>query len=316
MSINVLPRLLLLLELLGRRGVVPGPELAAELDVDDRTLRRDVERLRDLGFRVEAVRGRHGGYRLARQGRLPPLVLEQQEAVALVIGLEAALRAGVRVQDAQRLADRVVRLLPADLAAGVDAVREVLELGQPSGDASLSPDRLLSVVMAARERRAASLRYRDARGHATERVVDVWGVVHHGRRWYVVGHDRLRDDVRTLRVDRVAALLDAGPRQVDPPSGFDATAHVAAQVTHEAWHHPVEVVFDAPVELVRARLPPYAFEIDDVDGATLLRTGADDLQGMAYVLAGTGLPCTVRTPVELADELAGLGRRLLARHRR
>lgn len=316
MSTSVLPRLLRLLELLSRGRVVPGPELAVDLGVDQRTLRRDIERLRDLGYEVMTRRGRHGGYRLARQDRLPPLTLDQREAVGLVIGIEAALRTGLRVENAQRLADRVIRLLPADVVAAVNGVRDALDFGGPVTDGHLSANRLLDVETAAREARAIEVRYSDARGRTTERIVDAWDLVHHGRRWYLVGHDRLRDEVRTLRVDRMSGLLDAGPRQAEPPVGFDAAVHVNNQITRDAWRHPVEVVFDAPIADVRARLPPSVGDITDENGQTILRTGANDLRGMACLLAGTGLPCTIRTPIALADELTALGQGLIAHHQR
>lgn len=311
-STPVLPRLLRLLDLLAARGTVPGPELAAAVGVDTRTLRRDVDRLRDLGHAVESVRGRNGGYRLARSRRLPPLVLDDQQAAAVVLGVDAVRRAGVDVGDVGALADRLVRLLPEDVAERVAAMRDALAPTPTSGPASdrVAAARLLDLGVAVRDGGAVRLRYVDRRGGSTDRRIDPWGVVEHRGRWYVVGHDHLRDGVRVFRVDRIGGILRDGVATVTAPDGFDARAHVEQQVTHDAWRHQVEVELHTDLDEARRRVPSAVGHVVAEGERVVLRVGADDLDGMARVLASLGLDLTVIAPVELRDALARLASRL------
>lgn len=313
MATSTLPRLLHLLELLSGRGLVRGPELAATLGVDTRTLRRDVERLRQLGHPVETVRGRHGGYRLARTRRLPPLVLDDRQAVTVVLGVDAARRAGLDTEDGEALADRLVALMPEEVADRVTALRGALSgpvAGAPSG--RISPTRLLDLGVAVRDGRSVRMRYVDRRGRTTERTLDPWGVVQHHGRWYVVGHDHRADDVRLFRVDRVAGVLAGGPATVPGPEHLDLEAHVATQLVHTAWQHAVEVELHTSLDDARTRVPAGAGEVVEEAGRVLLRVGADDLDGMARVVASLGVDVTVRRPEALRSALASLADQLAA----
>ena len=318
MSTTVLPRLLQLLEVLAARRLVAGPVLAEELGVDTRTLRRDVERLRQLGYLVETVRGRNGGYRLARTRRLPPLVLDDRQAVAVVLGIDAVRTAGLDVEDAGRLADRLVGLLPDDVADRVTAMRSALWDTQPQQriDGQVAATRLLDLGMAVREGTAVRMRYTDRRGRVTERAVDPWGVVPYAGRWYVVGHDHRANDVRLFRVDRIAAVLAGGPATVARPDDFDLRAHIEAQVVHTAWAHAVEIELHTDLADARRRVPDELGELTEENGHVVLRVGADDLDGMARVLAGLGLDLTVRRPLQLRTTLAALATRLTPSARR
>ena len=312
MSAIVLPRLLRLLDLLSVGGLVPGPQLATELGVDLRTLRRDVERLRELGHPVETVRGRHGGYRLARTRRLPPLVLDDRQAVTVVLGIDAVRQAGLDVEDAEALADRLVGLLPDEVADRVAAMRRSLSHApsQLSGPGRVTATRLLELGVAVRDGSAVRIRYVDRRGRTTERTIDPWGVVPHRGRWYLVGHDHRADDIRIFRVDRVAGVLADGPATVLRPDGFDLRAHVEAQVVHAAWAHAVEVELHTDLAEARRRVPDGLGDVTEEDGRVVLRVGADDLDGMARVLASLGLEVTVRRPAALRRSLATLADRL------
>ena len=313
MSAHLLPRLLRLLDLLSGRDLVPGPELAEAVGVDARTLRRDVDRLRDLGHPVETVRGRHGGYRLARTRRLPPLVLDDRQAVTVVLGVDAARRAGLDAEDGEALADRLVSLLPEEVADRVTALRG--SLAGPAGAAPpgrISATRLLDLGVAVRDGRSVRMRYVDRRGRTSERTLDPWGVVQHRDRWYVVGHDHRSEDVRLFRIDRVAGVLAGGPATVPSPDGFDLEAHVVDQLVHTAWRHAVEVELHTDVDDARTRVPAGAGDVVEESGRVLLRVGADDLDGMARVLASLGLDLTVHRPVELRTAVAELAQQLAA----
>lgn len=314
MSATVLPRLLHLLDMLAVRGLVSGPALADELGVDLRTLRRDVDRLRRLGYPVETVRGRHGGYRLARTRRLPPLVLDDRQAVAVVLGIDAVRRAGLDVEDADTLADRLVGLLPDDVADRVTAMRLALydTLPHREADGRMAATQLLELGTAVRDSTAVHMRYLDRHGHTSERTVDPWGVVAHAGRWYVVGHDHRADDVRLFRVDRIAAVLPGGPATVARPDGFDLRAHVKAQVVHTAWAHAVEIELHTDLADAHRHVPDALGDLTDEHGHVVLRVGADDLDGMARVLASLGLDLTVRRPAALRTALATLADRLAA----
>lgn len=314
MASSVLPRLLRLLELLSGRDLVAGPDLASALDVDLRTLRRDVERLRGLGHPVETVRGRHGGYRLARTRRLPPLLLDDRQAVTVVLGVDAAARAGLDAEDGEALADRLVSLLPDDVADRVAALRGSLAAnasrGRPSG--RVSAMRLLDLGVAVRDGRAVRMRYVDRRARETERTLDPWGVVQHAGRWYVVGHDHRSADVRVFRVDRIAGILTAGPATVLRPDDLDLQAHVAEQVVHAAWTHAVEVELHTDLAEARRRVPDGLGDVVEESGRVLLRVGADDLDGMARILASLGLDITVHRPAALRTAIAALAEQLAA----
>lgn len=318
MSTTVLPRLLQLLEVLAARGLVAGPVLAEELGVDTRTLRRDVERLRQLGHPVETVRGRNGGYRLARTRRLPPLVLDDRQAVAVVLGIDAVRAAGLDVEDAERLADRLVGLLPGDIADRVAAMRSALwdERPQQRVDGQVAAIRLLDLGLAVRDGSAVRMRYTDRRGRTTERSVDPWGVVPYAGRWYVVGHDHHADDVRLFRIDRIAAVLPGGPATVPRPDSVDLRAHVEKQIVHTAWAYAVEIELHTDLAEAHRRVPTGLGELTADHGRVVLRVGADDLDGMARVLAGLGLELTVRRPTELRTALATLAARLAASAKR
>lgn len=312
MSTTVLPRLLQLLEVLAARGLVTGPVLARELGVDARTLRRDVQRLRQLGHTVDTVRGRSGGYRLARTRRLPPLVLDDRQAVTVVLGIDAVRRAGLDVEDADRLADRLVGLLPDDVADRIGAMRSTFWDAQPQQriDGQVAAIRLLDLGVAVVDGTAVRMRYTDRRGRVTERTVDPWGVVPYAGRWYVVGHDHRADDVRLFRVDRIAGVLPGGPATVSRPDGLDLRAHVEAQLIHTAWTHAVEIELHTDLAEARRRVPTELGELTEEHGHVVLRAGADDLDGMARVLAGLGLELTVRRPTELRTALTALAAQL------
>lgn len=306
MSAAVLPRLLHLLEVLGRLGTVPGPRLAETLGVDTRTVRRDVERLRALGYEVGSVRGRDGGYRLVRSRRIPPLVVDDEQAAALVLGLDALRLAGIEVGGVVDLGDHLVRLLPSEVAERVEALRDALGRPPTLARPGLSPTRLLDLGVAVRDGHAVHLRYTAGDGETTERTFEPWGVVEHARRWYVAGHDHLRDAVRVLRVDRITALLPAGRASVPRPAELDVRELVVERVTTAAWRHDVEVLLHAPTQLVARRFPITGVELTEEEHGTVLRTRAEDLTGMARMLAGAALPCTVRRPVQLREELAAV----------
>lgn len=291
-------RVLALLEILQDRGLVPADELARRLEVDARAVRRYVTALREMDIPVESVRGRHGGYRLARGVRLPPLMLADDEAVAVA----AALATGGHEQvgqpgPADRALVKLNRVLPAPLRRRVAA----LTAATSATAGPLTPEPHLVLTLAAAVQARHTVRIDHAGG---SRDVDPYGLVVHTRRWYLVGHDHLRDAVRMYRLDRIAGAA-ALPGRFAPPAGFDPVAHVLHALTLGGWRHRTEVWLDTDLETARDRLPATFGDLRPCPGGgVLLVSGAEDLRAMARVLAGLPWPFTVRHPSALATALA------------
>jgi len=306
-------RVLALLELLQTYGRVSGPELSRRLGVGERTVRRYITLLADLGIPVEAGRGRVGGYRLRPGYKLPPLMFSEDEALALVLGLLSVRHtglAGARA-DAEGALGKVERVMPDSLRARVRAVREAVVLVGTGRDSQAATAVIGALSEAAHRRRRVWLRYRSGRGEETTRAVDVYGVVCYEGVWYAVGHDHLRADMRTFRVDRV---LDARVRDeaFTPPADFDPVAQVERAIATAPGALPVEVLLETTLEEARRLVPAAAATLEETSRGVLVRArarDAQDLRALAHTLAGLGCPLVVNHPPELRDEL-----RKLARH--
>ncbi|WP_433047426.1 helix-turn-helix transcriptional regulator [Dactylosporangium sp. CS-033363] len=306
-------RVLALLEVLQAQPGLTGPQLAERLGIDERTVRRYAAALADLGLPVSAERGRYGGYRLAPGFRLPPLMLGDDEAVAVVLGLLAADQLGLGVGASARASAlaKIERMLPSALRDRVQAVRATLGFTQPARAGSLFDVRhLLAVGEAVRDRRRLSLVYRSWRGEETRRDFDPYGVVFHAGRWYATGLDHRSGELRTLRLDRIGAVT-VGEDRFEPPESFDAAGHVVGALAAVPYRHEVEVVLHAPIEDVRRRVPASVGTTAAVANGTRLLCRAERLDGMARMLAGLGWDFTIARPGELRTEVARLGERLL-----
>jgi predicted DNA-binding transcriptional regulator YafY len=292
-------RLLAFLEILQDRPFVTGAELAQRLDVDARTVRRYAAQVQELGFPVEGERGPAGGYRLRPGYKLPPLMLTEDEATAVVLGLHAASRLGLPTSD-QALA-KIHRVLPPRLRARTESLENVA-FTTPAGIAPAS-ETALTVAEAAQRHRRVRATYTSHSGEETEREITPYGLVVHGGRWYLAAYDHGRDDLRTFRVDRMRGV-SVGEIGEPPPDGFDPVDHVMRSFARVPWTHAVEV------ELHRTdvRPPPLA----ELDG-TRLTMRVESLDYMAQVLAGLDCDFTVIKPPELNDALTRLADRL-ARH--
>ncbi|RKN40256.1 helix-turn-helix transcriptional regulator [Micromonospora endolithica] len=297
-------RVLGLLELLQGHHRLTGADLAARLGVDERTVRRYATTLVELGIPVTADRGRYGGYRLLPGYKLPPLMLTDDEAVAVLLGLLAAERLGLGTeQPATATATaKIRRVLPAALADRLTAVGEHLgfTLRRTRPDARPTTDTLLTLAEAARNGRRVRLGYRSRGGATSERDLDPYGLVFHAGRWYVTGHDHRRAEVRTFRLDRIGAVTTAAAT-FTAPEGFDPVAQVTRSLAAVPWAHEVEVLLETDLAAARRRIPPSVAELTGVDGGVLLRGRAERLDGMAQLLAGLGWPFTVRHPAALRE---------------
>jgi predicted DNA-binding transcriptional regulator YafY len=304
-------RLLQLLSILQTQRDWTGRELAERLGVTVRTLRRDMSRLRDLGYPVRAARGVAGGYRLAAGSTLPPLLLDDDEAVAVVLSLRTATSHTVTgiAETSLRALAKLERVLPARLRHRTSALRlATVPLG---GQAStVDPDVLTVIAEACQGLYRLTFRYRTRDGTVSARTVEPHRLVHSGHRWYLVARDEERDGWRTFRADRIDDPRSTGIRFTprDPP---DAAAFVADSITAAPYRYRARVLVGAPTHVVAERVPPTTGTIEPVDQEScLLVTGADSLTLMAMHLAMLGHDFTVLEPAELIEELGVLVDRL------
>ena len=309
-----LTRVLALLELLQSHPGLTGSQLAGRLGTDIRTVRRYTAHLRELGIPVESERGRYGGYRLARGYRMPPLVLSNDEALAVVLGLLAGERLGMSTTapaGAGALA-KVERVLPHTLREPLAAMRETLSFTAGAVIAQ-APESgvLLALAQAARSRHSVSLRYRSWRRDLSEREVDPYNVVFHAGRWYLVGHDHLREGLRNFRIDRIESVT---PRagSFAAPDGFDAVAHLTSSLARTPYQWEVEVLIDGPLDEIARRLPRTVATLTASSTGVRMRARAERLDGMAHLLASLEWSFTVVTPDELRGALKDLAGRLAA----
>jgi predicted DNA-binding transcriptional regulator YafY len=307
-------RLLRLLSLLQAPRDWTGAELAERLGVSPRTVRYDVERLRTLGYPVQATRGAVGGYRLGPCADVPPLLLDDEEAVAVAVGLRTAAVGGIAGMEetSLRALAKLERILPTRLRGRVNALQMHLVAVPPDKPGpTTDPNVLTTLVAACRDRERLRLDYRDHGGASTRRVVEPHHVVSWGRRWYLVAWDVERDDWRTFRVDRVEPRTPTGPKFTarELPEG-GVTAFVSRRVSSAAWRHRARVTVHAPARVVLDRINPAVGTVEPVDDATcVLDTGADTIDTLAVHLGLLGVDFTVHDPPELVAALRELSAR-------
>lgn len=306
-------RLLQLLSLLQTRPDWSGAELSDQLGIDPRTVRRDIERLRALGYPIAASPGVGGGYAFRAGADLPPLLLDDDEAFATTIALRtAAMGAVVGIEEAAlRALTKLERVMPARLARRVDAMREAILPLQPGGpliDASL----LSTLAMACRDQVGVSFRYGDSHHRKSEREVDPLALVAVSGRWYLIAWDNGREDWRTFRLDRILGAPVPGRhfRPRPAPAG-DLHDYVTRSLAIEPYLVRIEVVIHGQPDLIRRRIPPAAAQVETIDGNTcLLRFGAPTLDGAIYWLMALELPFEVREPPALRARLVAALERL------
>ncbi|GAA3874925.1 YafY family protein [Saccharothrix violaceirubra] len=307
-------RLLRLLSLLQVRKDWSGPDLARRLDVDVRTIRRDVDKLRSLGYPVDSVPGVAGGYRLGAGAELPPLLLDDDEAVAVAVGLRTAANgtvAGIEETSVRALA-KLEQVLPARLRRRVNALQTHTIALTPSV-ATVSPDVLTTIAGACRDHQRLRFAYTARVGDATRRHVEPLGLAHTGRRWYLVAWDVDRDDWRTFRIDRIEGEPALGARFTprEPPAA-DLADYVARQLTVAPHARQARLIMHAPYEEVAARTSVTAVHLERIDDhRTRLTVGAPSLPEVGLWIGTLGLEFEVEGPPELAGHFRELAARLL-----
>ncbi len=285
----------------------PGPQLAERLEVSVRTLRRDVDRLRELGYPVTAHRGVDGGYQLAPGATLPPLVLDDEEAVALAVALQAATHgpAAGMAESAVRALTKVVQVMPPRLRRRVDTLRAMTVPAVGATPGPIVEARVLVLLaQACRDHERLQLAYTAARGEQTDRHVEPHRLVSLGRRWYLVAYDLTRHDWRSFRLDRLQQPRSTGaafrPRELP---AADAATFVRNGIDDLPAPYTVEVLVHAPAADVRHQIGQWA-KVDSVDaGCCRVRMSTNSLDWPAMALGAVGADFTVLTPPELLAHL-------------
>ncbi len=311
-------RLLRLLSLLQTRRTWTGPELRERLGVSARTVRRDVERLRDLGYPVHADLGAAGGYRLEAGAAMPPLLLDDEEAVAIAVGLRGAAGGAVEgIGEASvRALAKLEQVLPDRLRRRVTALHTATTplTGPPAGP-TVDPAALTVLAAACRDHERVRFTYRTPGGDdggGPARLVEPHGLVSAGRRWYLVAYDTGRADWRTFRVDRMGAPHPTGARTPPRPlPAADAAAFVTRSLARRAPVRRAVLTVHASAAELADRFRVTGEEIEPVDDRTCtVRTAPDSLEWTALRIAFLDLDFEVREPPELAERLAALAVRL------
>jgi predicted DNA-binding transcriptional regulator YafY len=300
---NTSARMLRLLSLLQTHRYWPGSELSHRLEVSPRTLRRDVDRLRELGYVVDAVRGVAGGYQLRAGGQLPPLLLEDEEAVAIAVSLQSSAAGGTpgMEETSVQALSKVISLMPPRLRRQMDALRSQTERLPWSSGPALDPALLSILAQACRDSEPIHFGYTARDAAATARWVEPHRMVSMGRRWYLVAYDRDRQDWRSFRVDRISEPRTSGhtfrPRELPAP---DALTFVQAGIRRMPQRYAVRVVFDGDPTEIAASVGHWA-TVTGRQGSAVLEMKVDTLDWPMFMLATIDADFTVESPPELAE---------------
>lgn len=300
-------RVLTILELLQSRHRLSGPELAARLEVNTRTVRRYITMLQDLGFPIEAERGRHGFYQLRPGFKLPPLMFTDEEALALTLGLLAARRLGLAATApaAEGALAKIERILPQILRERVQAVQDTLSLSFPPLRTPPSTDILLTLCTSAQQERRVYLLYRNWQGIESEREVDMYGLVYRAGYWYGTGYCHLRQDLRVFRLDRIT-LAEIREDVFTRPLNFDCVDYVLRSLANTPTVWQVEVLLEVSLEEASTLISPGVAMLESVPQGVMMRCSFGQLEYLAHFLIGLECPFIVIQPPELREVLQRL----------
>lgn len=305
-------RVLTVLEVLQARDHVTGAELAARLEVDLRTVQRYMVRLKDLKIPVESSRGVGGAYRLRPGYRLPPLLLTNEEAFALSLGLHSLRQVGLSAfaPATEGALKKLARVLPEALRESIRTVEDVVAIEPGPWVVTTSVEHLIRSASAIRTGRRIRFDYQAHDGTATRRHIEPYAVVHTDGRWYLIGYCLSRRALRTFRLDRVANL-EAGAGRFRRPAEFDARAHLRANMPFVQSQYQIDVWIDMPIGEAQQSFMPLRVALEEENGGTRVRCGRDRLEMMAAMLLSTGRRIVVENPPELRKTFKKLARQAL-----
>ncbi len=310
MTYSPTTRLLTVLERLQSSNGVSGPDLAAELEVDIRSVRRYVSTLRDLGIPIRSEAGRHGYYKMQPGFRLPPLMFTNSEVMAILLGLMSVRRLGLADESgAEQAISKIERVLPTNLRAQSQAIQNVLTIDQRQTNQSVRDELIGAVSLAAFNQRQVFVDYEGANRTSTTRVIDPYGIAFHSGRWYVVAHCNLRDDLRTFRLDRFRhhRVLETG---FERPLDFDALAWLWQSIASMPGTWSVEVLFTCERWRVEERVAPHMGRLENHRDGVLVHIPASDLRWTVGYLMSLDLPFRILGPDELKAEFRSIATRL------
>jgi predicted DNA-binding transcriptional regulator YafY len=306
-------RLLRLLSVLQARRFWTGAGLADRLEITPRTLRRDIDRLRSLGYTIAATAGPGGGYQLARGTALPPLLLDDDEAVAIAVALRSAVDtfAGIS-RTAVNVLVKLNQLLPARLHKRVGALQAVTVSVVGLSGPVLDPDTLTTLAAACRDHRQLTLSYQDHKGKPSTRIVEPLRLAHTGsRRWYLLAWDLSREDWRTLRVDRIVGSPVTGKAFVPRPAPPDVERYVAEAIAYAPYRYRARFKLAASAETLGERVPPWIGVLEPLDaGHSVLSTGGPTPEALLHQVMLCGVDFELLEPEDLRPELSKIAARL------
>ena len=310
-------RVFTVLEILQARDYVTGAELAERLEVDLRTVQRYIVRLRDLKIPIDSSRGVGGAYRLRAGFRLPPLLLTNEEAFALSLGLRALRQIGLSAfaPATESTLTKLERVLPEKLRESIRTVEDVVALEPGPWVVSTSVECLVRAASAIRTGRRVRFGYRSHDGSGSRRQIEPYGVIHTDGRWYLIGYCLSRRALRTFRLDRIADL-EIGTATFRRSAGFDAQRYLHEHMPFVQSEYQIDVWVDMPLEEVGREIAPWRIATEAERGGTRLRCGRDRLEMMAALLLSLGRRIEVRSPAELRRTFRKMGRQALAAARR
>ena len=305
-------RVLQLLGLLQSRRVWSGPELAERLGVTTRSVRRDVDRLRELGYPVHASTGHGGGYQLGAGASLPPLLIDSDEAVAMAVCLRLAAGGSVAGmgETALRALSKLDQVMPAKLRSQVAAIHDSTVTLTPHSETPIDPEVLMTLARACRDHEHVDSSYVDRSGVPSSRRLEPYQLVTTGRRWYLLAYDRDRHDWRSLRLDRMAEVRARGTTFTarDAP---DAADYVGRAISASPYRYVARVRYQAPQEILAQHFSPSSVTFDDAGpGTCIVVTGGDDARRLALYLAMPGIAFEVLEPAEVAEGASAMARLL------
>jgi predicted DNA-binding transcriptional regulator YafY len=295
-------RVLTVLEILQAREHVTGAELAKRLEVNERTVQRYIARLQDLCIPVESKRGVGGAYRLKPGFRLPPMMFTDEEAFALALGLRALRHLGLAAfaPAAEGAAAKLGRVLPHSLRDSANAVEEIVAIEPGPWVISTSAELLIRLCTAIRIRHRVAFDYESHHRAPSRREVEPYGVVHMDGRWYMVGHCRLRQALRTFRLDRVSEL-EIKDHSFERPAAFDAKAYLRRSMPFVEAGFSIEAWLDLPIEKARPYFARHRVMMEEENGGVALRCSRENLEPFAAMLLTLGCSIVVRQPPELLE---------------
>lgn len=305
-------RLLRLMTVLQTQRFWSGPDLSDRLEVTPRTLRRDVDRLRSLGYAVDATSGPGGGYQLGRGTAIPPLELSDDEAVAVAVALESAADTFVGIGDvARRVRAKLDQVLPARLRRRVNAL-SAATVSVLAGAAKLDAEVLTALATACRDQERLEFSYIDRSKQATRRTVEPLSLAHVGnRRWYLIAYDVDKHGWRTFRVDRIATVHSVGPRFVPHEPPRDLEKYVADSISHAPYPYRARLRLRGRVEDLVRQIPPWCGVLEPLDHrSSILSTGAGSVEGLVCLMVLLGTDFEILEPRSLVPHVRKVSKRL------